>query len=68
MQDIKIKNPTIRKIHNRDLKVVVFKSPEGVRNGWLIEEAAKFTRIHLVGDDRATVVRGDDRKYLTIED
>ena len=55
---------TLRKLRNRGLEPVRYHSEDEFRHGWLVEVAAGFTRVQLIGEERVRKIHGTDRRYI----
>ena len=71
-----IPNPTTRKVRNRGWRPVRYCDQvttargallsHAYRHGWLIADDGDEARVRFVGDERDTLIRGRDRKYLEV--
>jgi len=60
-----MKDPTMRKVLNRDLVPIrCWIENEGWRNGWIVSEEDGVTTVQLVGYERPTKVRGSARRGI----
>ena len=62
-----MKNPTLRKLRNRNLAAIRYHSKDEVRHGWIVQERPRGGLIiQLVGDERPTRISADEAaKYIT---
>jgi hypothetical protein len=60
-----VRNPTLRKLRNRKLVAIRYRTPEEVRHGWIVSEKAGAMIVRLIGEDRNRKLTCKEARFVT---
>lgn len=60
-----IKDPTIRKVRNRNMRPIRYRTEDDVRHGWIVEETDKYVRVRFPGEDRSRKLPLSEWRFIT---
>jgi hypothetical protein len=67
MELVKVKDPTLRKLHNRGLQAIRYHDGEQNRHGWIVRKGQRGVLVvRLIGDERNRRLSASESRYVEV--
>jgi len=61
-----LKNPTLRKLRNRNLTAIRYRTADQVQHGWILKRGPKLLHVFLIGIGKRRLDRTEQRFVLEL--